>query len=90
MLAVEHNDLIVFEKVDIKTFKLKYIKGHHRTYVNPMFYCVMMDTESKDLVLFSYFIYLYCIFLNYFVTLCILNIFSSTASFRLHGKLFQE
>ncbi|MFS7948149.1 hypothetical protein Hanom_Chr06g00556581 [Helianthus anomalus] len=59
MLAVEHNDLIVFEKVDIKTFKLKYIKGHHRTYVNPMFYCVMMDTESKDLVFIrvDYFIF---------------------------------
>ncbi|MFS7992773.1 hypothetical protein Hanom_Chr12g01086271 [Helianthus anomalus] len=55
MLAVEHNDLIVFEKVDIKTFKLKYIKGHHRTYVNPMFYCVMTDTESKDLLLHSAF-----------------------------------
>ncbi|KAJ0464064.1 putative transcription factor B3-Domain family [Helianthus annuus] len=32
MLAVEQNDWIVFEKVDIKTFKLKHIKGHHGTY----------------------------------------------------------
>ncbi|KAF5810781.1 putative transcription factor B3-Domain family [Helianthus annuus] len=51
MLAVEHNDLIVFEKVDLKTFKLKHIKFHHGTYVNSMFYCVMTDTELKDLLL---------------------------------------
>ncbi|MFS7899399.1 putative transcription factor B3-Domain family [Helianthus anomalus] len=45
MLAVEQNDLIVFENVDIKTFKLKHIKGHHGRYVNPMFYCVMTNTK---------------------------------------------
>ncbi|KAM0063984.1 putative transcription factor B3-Domain family [Helianthus debilis subsp. tardiflorus] len=55
MIAVEQNDLIVFENVDIKTFKLKHIKGHHGTYVNPMFYCVMTNTESKDLLLHSAF-----------------------------------
>ncbi|KAM0032110.1 putative transcription factor B3-Domain family [Helianthus debilis subsp. tardiflorus] len=55
MLAVEQNYLIVFENVDIKTFKLKHIKGHHGRYVNPMFYCVMTNTESKDLLLHSAF-----------------------------------
>ncbi|KAJ0603746.1 hypothetical protein HanHA300_Chr02g0041731 [Helianthus annuus] len=49
MLAVEENNLILFENVDIKTFKLKHIKGHYGRYVNPMFYCVMTNIETKDL-----------------------------------------
>ncbi|KAJ0796299.1 putative transcription factor B3-Domain family [Helianthus annuus] len=51
MLAIEENDLILFENVDIKTFKLKHIKSHHGIYVNPMFYCIMTNTKTKDLLL---------------------------------------
>ncbi|KAJ0633826.1 putative transcription factor B3-Domain family [Helianthus annuus] len=56
MLAVEQNDLIVFENVDIKIFKLIHIKGHHGRYLNPMFYCVMTNTKTKDLLLHTSFI----------------------------------
>ncbi|KAJ0603745.1 putative transcription factor B3-Domain family [Helianthus annuus] len=56
MLAVEENDLVLFENVDIKTFKLKHIKGHHGRYVNPMFYCVMTNIETKDLLLHMAFV----------------------------------
>ncbi|MFS7915780.1 putative transcription factor B3-Domain family [Helianthus anomalus] len=55
MLAVEQNDLILFENVDIKTVKLKHVKGHHDRYVNPMFYCVMTNTETKDMLLHTAF-----------------------------------
>ena len=51
MLGVEENDPILFENVDIKTFKLKHIKSLHGRYANPMFYCVMTNTETKDRVL---------------------------------------
>ncbi|KAM0070980.1 hypothetical protein Hdeb2414_s0001g00019621 [Helianthus debilis subsp. tardiflorus] len=51
MLAVEENDLILFENADIRTIKLKHIKSHHGIYVNPMFYCIMKNTETKDLLL---------------------------------------
>ncbi|KAM0040998.1 putative transcription factor B3-Domain family [Helianthus debilis subsp. tardiflorus] len=50
MLVVEENDLILFENMDIKSFKLKHIKSHQGRYVNPMFYCVMTNTETKDLL----------------------------------------
>ncbi|KAF5817279.1 hypothetical protein HanXRQr2_Chr02g0051101 [Helianthus annuus] len=55
-VGFEENDLVLFENVDIKTFKLKHIKGHHGRYVNPMFYCVMTNIETKDLLLHMAFV----------------------------------
>ncbi|MFS8006343.1 putative transcription factor B3-Domain family [Helianthus anomalus] len=49
MIAVEENDLILFENVDFKTFKLKHMKSHYGRYLNPMFYYVMVVSETKKI-----------------------------------------